>query len=88
MDAEHLAQWLFNAGYGFICVFGGWLLNNFKEAIKDLKKADDNLSEKVNHIEILVAGKYATRAEVELLGDRVMAKLDMIYEKLDGKADK
>ena len=88
MDAEHMAQWLFNAGYGIICVLGGWFLNSIREDMKDLKKADGDLSEKVTHIEILVAGKYATRAEVALLGDKVMEKLDMIYERLDGKADK
>lgn len=88
MDAEHLAQWLFNAGYGIICVLGGWLLNNIRDGMRELKRADEQLSEKVTHIEILVAGKYATRAEVEIMSDKVMTKLDMIYEKLDGKADK
>lgn len=74
-----------------ITIFGaifGWVLKVIWDAVKDLQKADDQLVEKVNKIEVLVAGEYVTREELERAMDRLFDKLDAIERKLDSKADK
>ena len=45
-------------------------------------------ADKVQHIEVLVAGTYVKRDDMEKLGGALFAKLDKIEAKLDGKADK
>ncbi len=47
-----------------ITAFGGlfgFLLNNISQALKDLQSADKVLSEKLAHVEILVAGEYVKK---------------------------
>ena len=39
-------------------------------------------------IEVLVAGHYVTRPDMDKLGDAIFKKLDRIEGKLDGKVDK
>ena len=59
-----------------------------KEAIKELQHQDARIAEKVQHIEVLVAGKYATRDEFHVFAKEINDKLDKIYQKIDGKADR
>ena len=66
----------------------GFLLKSVWEAVKDLQTADKALAEKVNAIEVLVAGKYVTRDELATAIDRITAQLDRIEEKMLQKADK
>lgn len=66
----------------------GWILKVIWDAVKDLQKADDQLIEKVNKIEVLVAGEYVKREDFRADMDRLFDKLDQIDKKLDGKADK
>ena len=73
----------------------GWVLKSINESIrdlqashKDLTKADAELADKVQHIEVLVAGTYVKRDDMEKLGDALFAKLDKIENKLDSKVDK
>lgn len=82
------AQTLFNTGVGIICALFGWILRAVWSGIADLRKADHELTTKVQQIEVLVAGQYVTRQELEKLTGALFKKLDMIMEKLDGKADK
>lgn len=46
------------------------------------------LSVKVQSIELLVAGEYVKKAEIQQLSDSLFKKLDRIEDKLDGKVDK
>jgi hypothetical protein len=66
----------------------GWILKVVWDAVKDLQRADDQLIEKVNKIEVLVAGEYVKREDFRADMDRLFDKLDQIDKKLDGKADK
>lgn len=66
----------------------GFLLKSVWEAVKDLQAADKALADKVSAIEVLVAGKYVTREELSAAVDRVVAQLDRIEHKLQGKADR
>ena len=53
-----------------------------------LQKADEELTEKVNRIEVLVAGEYVKRDEFQGALTRLFQKLDNIENKIDKKADK
>lgn len=81
-------QVIFNAMVSIIGALGGWVLKTMWQALSELQSQDIKLANKVNSIELLVAGKYVTREENEKLTDAVFRKLDRIENKLDGKADK
>lgn len=66
----------------------GFLLKAVWDAVKDLQVADKELADKVKGIEVLVAGEYVKKTELEHVMDRVLNQLDRIENKLDGKADK
>lgn len=86
------AQTAFNILLGLSAFLGGWVLNSLRESIKSLQAADSQLADKVQHIEILVAGKYVQRDDMERLMDKLSStlfnKLDKIENKLDGKMDR
>ena len=68
--------------------FGGLWVRGLSDSMKELKKTDLVLADKVQSIEVLVAGKYVTREEVKQLSEALFRKLDRIEEKIDGKQDK
>ncbi len=81
-------QVLFNIVVGVAGAMGGWILNTIWGEIKRMQEADTVLTDKVAKIEILVAGQYCKRDEMERLSTAIFAKLDRIEDKLDAKADK
>lgn len=66
----------------------GFILSAVWQSVKDLQVADVTLAEKVQSIEVLVAGSYVKRDDLDKLTVALFAKLDKIESKLDGKADK
>lgn len=66
----------------------GFLLNSVWQAVKDLQRADTELTKRVGEIEVLVAGNYVTQQEFDRVVDKLFDKLDAIEMKLDKKADK
>lgn len=76
-------QVLFNVAIGALGVIGGWMLNNLRDSFKDLADADIALTIKVQAIEVLVAGQYVKRDELDRLGHAIFAKLDRIETKMD-----
>jgi len=87
-DAMTDPQTIFNLLCGLIAFFGGWVLNSLRDSIKALHQSDENLTMKVQAIELLVAGSYVKRDDLDKLTTALFAKLDKIENKLDGKADK
>ena len=83
-----LNQDLINAIIGIVGAGAGWWMKTMWESLRELQHADSALVERVNSIEVLVAGQYVRRDEIEKLFSAVFAKLDKIDDKLDGKADK
>lgn len=81
---QTIINWLL-AGFGGLI---GFLLNAVWQAVKDLQKADTELTKKVSEIEVLVAGAYVKKDDLGKLSDAIFAKLDRIEDKLDGKVDK
>jgi len=81
---QTLVNWLL-AGFGALI---GFFLNAVWQAVKDLQKADQSLTEKVGAIEVLVAGNYVKKEELAESIKALFAKLDKIEDKIDRKADK
>lgn len=82
------AQTAFNILLGLVAFLGGWVLNSLRESIKSLQKTDSDLADKVQKIEVLVAGQYVKRDDMEKMSNAIFIKLDKIYDLLDKKADK
>jgi hypothetical protein len=78
----------FNVVVGVLMTIFGWLLNTLYTTIRDLQQADEKLTDKVNRVEVLVAGNYPTRGEFDSKIDALFKKLDNIENKLDRKADR
>lgn len=81
---QTILNWILG-GFGGLL---GFLLNTVWQAVKDLQKADRDLTAKVAEIEVLVAGAYVKKDDIDKLSSAIFAKLDRIEDKLDGKADK
>jgi hypothetical protein len=81
-------QTLINAVITLCGVLGGWVLKVIWDVVKELQVADKILVEKVNTIEILIAGNYISKLDFERLSVAIFQKLDKIEDKLDRKVDK
>ena len=81
-------QMILNTLFGVIAVLFGWLARIMWESIKDLQKSGSDTAEKVQKIEVLVAGDYVKRADMNKHIDAIFVKLDKISDKIDGKVDK
>lgn len=81
-------QVAFNIAVALIAFLGGWVLNSLKESINTLKNTDNDLATKVQQIEVLVAGSYVKREDMDKLTEALFRKLDKIEAKIDMKADK
>jgi len=81
-------QFLFNVIIGALYLVAGWLMKVMWDSLRDLRIADTILAEKVGTIEVLVAGSYAKRDELDKMAAAIFLKLDRIEAKLDTKADK
>jgi hypothetical protein len=84
MDTQTLINYLIGA----VCTLGGWVLKSVRDSVKDLQGCDKSLTEKVQAIELLVAGQYVRRSDMDKLAEALFHKLDRIEEKLDAKADR
>ena len=71
------------AGAGF-----GWIMKLLYDRMRDLQTADSTLADKVQAIELLVAGEYVRRDQLERMEEALFKKLDKIEDLLNKKADK
>ena len=76
-------QIAFNIAVALVAFLGGWVLNSIRSSIESLQKADTNLTTKVQAIEVLVAGSYVKRDDLDKLASALFAKLD----KIEGGSD-
>lgn len=81
-------QTLFNIAFTVAGGFGGFFLHSVWDAVRDLQKSDKDIINRVSHVEVLVAGDYVKRDELAREFGKLDGKLDAIFKKLDGKADK
>ena len=81
-------QTLFNVALGVISFLLGVIVQGLRESMNLLKKTDAELADKVQRIEVLVAGTYVKRDDMDKLTTALFAKLDKIESKIDQKVDK
>ncbi len=82
------AQSIINIAIGLCGALGGFLLKAVWDGLKELRAADILLTEKVQKIEVLVAGHYVTWDGLKDVMRPMAEQLNRIEQKLDGKADK
>ena len=81
-------QNIFNVVVLFAAAMGGWVLKGVHDAIEHLQVTDASLATKVQEIEVLVAGNYVRRDDLDRSITAIFTKLDRIENKLDLKVDK
>lgn len=81
-------QVLFNITIVTLGSLGGFILRAVWANIKDLQSDLKNNSDKLSAIEVLVAGKYVTKDELNKMFDSVFRKLELIELKLDNKVSR
>lgn len=81
-------QAIINAIVGFLIALGMFLLNSLWNAVKDLQAADKSLTDRISAIDVLVAGNYVRREDMQQTVGELFRKLDRIENKLDHKVDK
>jgi len=81
-------QVLFNLACGAAGTLMGIMLNRLWTTVDHLAETDMKLADKVQNIELLVAGRYVTRPELEGMEHRLVTRLDMIWHEVKNKADK
>jgi len=81
-------QFFLNLTLTIAGVFGGIIINGLSASMKKLREVDDSLMTKVQAIELLVAGSYVKRDDLDRLTEALFRKLDTIEGKLDHKQDK
>ena len=82
------SQTIINTVIALVGFLGGWILKVIWEGVKELQVVDKLLTEKVNTIEILIAGNYMSKQDFDKIAAAIFAKLDKIDDKLDRKVDK
>jgi hypothetical protein len=73
-------QEVINVLLGLLCALLGWLMNELWTAVKDLRTADEELVTRITSIEILVAGQYVTREELDRKFDVLFTKFDDLHQ--------
>lgn len=81
-------QLVFNIVAGVAGLFGSFILTRLWGALDEVRRDHAALERKHAETEVLVAGAYAKRDDLERLGTAIFTKLDNIENKLDRKADK
>lgn len=77
-------QTLFNVAIAGFGALAGFLLKNIWDAVKDLQTSDKELATKVAEIELLVAGDYVKRVEL----DKIRLEFDKIRAEFDKSIDR
>lgn len=78
----------FNIVIGIAGFLAAWMINNLTKEIDTLRKEDHIVADKVQKIELLVAGEYVRNSQLKRFEDAVFTTLGRIESKLDGKVDK
>jgi hypothetical protein len=84
MLIDNDAQMLINVGVAVVGALGGWVMKFLYDGLKGLQEETRALLLQIQSVEVLVAGQYAKRTEL----DRIYDALVRIESKLDGKADR
>lgn len=81
-------QVAFNIAVALIGCLGGWVLKSITNKLEQLNTEDTILRNKIQEIEVLVAGKYVKHEDLDRMTSAIFAKLERIENKIDSKQDK
>ena len=81
-------QQFFNVAFAIIGALGGWWMRVMWQSLKELQQQDSKLADKVGNMEVLVAGQYVKRDDMNRDIAIIFAKLERIEDKMNKKADK
>ncbi|RLA00832.1 MAG: hypothetical protein DRQ47_08940 [Gammaproteobacteria bacterium] len=81
-------QALLNISFGCTGILFGYIMNCTRQSLVALQSRDEELAEKVQKIEVIVAGEYVKRTEMDEHFNQLLSMLRRIEEKLDKKVDK
>lgn len=84
MDIQNIVMGVLSI-VGTIVLF---LVTQTWNSIKTLQKQDEDLAEKINKIEILIASNYVKRIDFDNYTTVIFNKLDKIESKLDNRLDR
>jgi hypothetical protein len=82
------AQTIWSAVLTLVNLIVGAAVVMLRDSLRELQRADADLTTKVQAIEVLVAGQYVTRGDFERLTERLFDRLDAIERKLDTKVSR
>lgn len=82
------AQTVINAAGAVIMFLLGIVVNSIKTGLEHLRDADNALAGKVQAIEVLVAGQYVRREDLDKVWEALRSQLERIEHKLDQKEDR
>lgn len=83
-----IEQQLFNILVTVCGLLGGWFLKVIDDNLKEARAQNKELANKFSDMEILVAGQYVRKDDLDRHIDAIFKKLDRIESKIDLKADK
>ncbi len=81
-------QILFNSAFAALLLIIGWIMRAMFETLRDLRRKDQDIYDKVSTLAVQIPEKYVLKTEMSKLVDRLFDKLDRIEHKIDTKADK
>lgn len=81
-------QIIFNIVLGVAAFLGGLIVKSLWDAVKELSKADKELTEKVHNLDIHVAENCVTRDEVKNKFDELYVSMKELGHKIDRTTDK
>lgn len=82
------AQTAINIAIALLGTFGGWMLKFMHGAMRDLQQQNAQLTDKLQKVEVLVAGEYVKRSYFDNVSNELFRKLDGIAEQLRNKVDR
>ena len=72
-----------------ICIgIGGWIFRMIFSQLKEYGDKHDEQEKALQSFKLDVSEKHALKSDVDKKFDKIVDKLDLIFEKLDKKADK
>lgn len=85
---DPMAQVIFNILVTICGLLGGYVLKSIQATLANMLREQRDLANKLQAIEVLVAGEYVRKDEFTRVADAIFARFDRIESKLDNKEDR
>lgn len=85
---DPMAQVIFNILVTLCGLLGGYVLKSIQATLANMLREQRDLANKLQAIEVLVAGEYVRKDEFTRVADALFARFDRVESKLDNKEDR